>query len=105
MLAMAQNVCPVIGTTMEQLTSVVRMRVLHSGDHCGINAGVRSAHARSNSISPIAGGASLFDIALRTEIGGAVEAMHGRILSPRLGYPNEDGSLKLVQMVNLNGIW
>ena len=29
--------------------------------------------------------------------------MHGRILSPMfLGYPNEDGSLRLVQMVNPN---
>ena len=68
----------------------------------GINTGVAAAlMPEVKAFSPIAGGASLFDIALRTEIGGAVEAMHGRILSPMfLGYPNEDGSLKLVQMVN-----
>jgi len=68
----------------------------------GINTGVAAAlMPEVKAFSPIAGGASLFDIALRTEIGGAVEAMHGRILSPMfLGYPNEDGSLRLVQMVN-----
>ena len=57
--------------------------------------------------SPIAAGASLFDIALRTEIGGAVQAMHGQILVPMfLGYPNEDGSLRIVQMVEiLSATW
>ena len=62
----------------------------------GINSGVAAAlMPEVTAFSPIAGGASLFDIALRTEIGGAVEAMHGRILSPMfLGYPNEDGSLR-----------
>ena len=68
----------------------------------GINTAVAAAlMPEVKTFSPIAGGASLFDIALRTEIGGAVEAMHGRILSPMfLGYPNEDGSLRVVQMVN-----
>ena len=68
----------------------------------GINTAVAAAlMPEVKAFSPIAGGASLFDIALRTEIGGAVEAMHGRILSPMfLGYPNEDGSLRVVQMVN-----
>ena len=68
----------------------------------GINAAVAAAlMPEVEAFAPIAGGASLFDMALRTEIGGAVEAMHGRILTPMfLGYPNEDGSLRVVQMIN-----
>lgn len=68
----------------------------------GINTAVAAGvMPEVEAFSPIAGGASLFDMALRTEIGGAVEAMHGRILTPMfLGYPNEDGSLQLIQMVN-----
>ena len=69
----------------------------------GINTGVATAvMPEVEAFSPVAGGAGLFDMALRTEIGGAVEAMHGRIMSPLfLGYPNEeDGSLQIVQMVN-----
>jgi hypothetical protein len=68
----------------------------------GINAAVAAAvMPEVEAFSPIAGGASLFDMALRTEISGAVEAMHGRILAPMfMGYPNEDGSLRLIQMVN-----
>ena len=50
---------------------------------------------------PVVPGGGLLDIAVRTEIGGAVEAMVGRMMSPLiLGYPQEDGSLMLVQEVN-----
>jgi len=50
---------------------------------------------------PIAAGAGLLDMAMRTEIGGAVEAMQGRLMSPLfLGMPTDDGALELVQMVN-----
>ncbi len=50
---------------------------------------------------PVVPGGGLLDVALRTEIGGAVEAMVGRLMSPLiLGYAQEDGSLRLVQMVN-----
>ncbi len=51
--------------------------------------------------APIVAGAGLLDVALRTEIGGAVEAMHGRLMSPLfVGYPADDGSLTIVQVVN-----
>ena len=69
----------------------------------GINTGVAAAVMPDvEAFVPVAGGGGLFDMALRTEIGGAVEAMHGRIMSPLfLGYPDEDsGALKIVQMVN-----
>jgi len=46
-------------------------------------------------------GAGLLDTAFRTEIGGAVEAMVGRLLSPLvLGRPQDDGTLLITQMVN-----
>ena len=69
----------------------------------GINTGVAAAvMPEVEAFVPVAGGAGLFDMALRTEIGGAVEAMHGRIMSPLfLGYPDEEtGALTIVQMVN-----
>lgn len=69
----------------------------------GINSGVAAAvMPEVEAFVPVAGGAGLFDMALRTEIGGAVEAMHGRIMSPLfLGYPNEEtGELQIIQMVN-----
>ena len=69
----------------------------------GINSGVAAAvMPEIEAFAPVAGGGGLFDMALRTEIGGAVEAMHGRIMSPLfLGYPNEEtGALSIVQMVN-----
>jgi hypothetical protein len=51
--------------------------------------------------APIVPGAGIVDVAVRTEIGGAVEAMHGRLMAPLfLGYPNGDGSVRIVQMVN-----
>jgi len=46
-------------------------------------------------------GGGLLDVAFRTEIGGAVEAMHGRLMSPLiLGLPTDDGQLQVVQLVN-----
>ena len=74
--------------------------VILGGSLGGINTGVAAAvMPEVEAFSPVAGGAGLFDMALRTEIGGAVEAMHGRIMSPLfLGYPNEeDGSLQIIQ--------
>lgn len=51
--------------------------------------------------APVVPGGGLLDVAMRTEIGGAVEAMHGRIVSPLfLGYPVEGGGLRVTQMVN-----
>lgn len=51
--------------------------------------------------SPIVPGAGLVDIGTRTEIGGAVEAMVGRMMSPLfVGIPTEDGGLRIDQIVN-----
>ena len=51
--------------------------------------------------APVVAGGGLLDVAVRTEIGGAVEAMHGRLMSPLfLGYPQDDGTLRIVQEVN-----
>ncbi|MEC7988182.1 MAG: hypothetical protein VX278_23650 [Myxococcota bacterium] len=69
----------------------------------GINSAVAAAvMPEVEAFVPVAGGAGLFDMALRTEIGGAVEAMHGRIMGPLfLGYPVADSdALRIVQMVN-----
>ena len=51
--------------------------------------------------SPLVAGAGLLAVALRTEIGGAVESMHGRLMSPLfVGTPGDDGSLRIDQVVN-----
>jgi hypothetical protein len=68
----------------------------------GINTAVAAAIVDEvEAWAPVVPGGGLLDVAFRTEIGGAVEAMHGRLLSPLFfGYPNGDGSLRIVQMVN-----
>ena len=46
-------------------------------------------------------GAGLLDVGFRTKIGGAVEAMHGRLWGVLiLGAPQKDGSLQLYQRAN-----
>jgi hypothetical protein len=51
--------------------------------------------------APVVAGGGLLDVAFRTEIGGAVEAMHGRLMSPLFfGYPTKEGGLRITQMVN-----
>ena len=68
----------------------------------GINAGVAAAvMPEVESFAPIVPGGGLLDVAMRTEIGGAVEAMAGRLMTPLfLGYPDENGGLRIDQMVN-----
>lgn len=68
----------------------------------GINTAVAAAVVDEvRAWAPVVPGGGLLDVAFRTEIGGAVEAMHGRLMSPIfLGYPQEDGSLQVVQLVN-----
>lgn len=69
----------------------------------GINSAVAAAvMPEVTAFAPISAGGGLLDMALRTEIGGAVEAMHGRLQSPLfVGYPSEDSSsLQVVQIVN-----
>ncbi len=75
---------------------------ISGGSLGGIVSGVAaSVMPEVTAFAPIAGGANLLDMAVRTEIGGAIEAMHGRLMTPLfLGYPAEDGSLDIVQMVN-----
>jgi len=68
----------------------------------GINIAVAAAVIDEGTAwVPIVPGGGLLDIALRTEISGAVEAMDGRLMSPLiLGTPQKDGSLLITQMVN-----
>lgn len=68
----------------------------------GINTAVAAAVIDEvTAWAPVVPGGGLLDVAFRTEIGGAVEAMHGRLMSPLfLGYPTGDGGLRVVQMVN-----
>jgi hypothetical protein len=68
----------------------------------GINAAVAAAvMPEVESVVPIVPGGGLIDVAVGTEIGGAVEAMVGRLISPMfLGRPVGDGTLQVTQMVN-----
>ncbi len=50
--------------------------------------------------APIVSGAGLLDIAMRSDIGGALEAMAGRLMTPMFyGQINDDGDLDIIQMV------
>ncbi len=68
----------------------------------GINAAVAAAVIPEvQAWAPIVPGGGLLDVAVRTQIGGAVEAMSGRLMTPMLlGHPTGDGGLSVVQMVN-----
>jgi len=75
---------------------------LFGGSLGGINVGVAAAVMPDvDAFVPAVPGAGLLDVGMRTQIGGAVEAMFGRLVSPLfLGYPQDDGSLLIVQSVN-----
>lgn len=68
----------------------------------GINAAVAAPVIPDvTAWSPIVPGAGLVDVGMRTEIGGAVEAMVGRLMSPMfVGLPTGDGGLQVVQITN-----
>jgi hypothetical protein len=69
----------------------------------GINSGVAAGVIPGvTAWIPVVSGAGLLDVGTRTEIGGAVEAMVGRLISPFfIGRPNEtDGTLDIIQVVN-----
>lgn len=68
----------------------------------GINAAVAAAVIPEvDAWAPIVPGGGLLDVAVRTTIGGAVEAMAGRLMTPMLlGHPTGDGGLNVVQLVN-----
>ena len=76
--------------------------MLAGGSLGGIVNGVAAAvmpEVRAN--APIVAGGGLMDISTRAPTGGAVEAMHGKVMSPFiLGYAQEDGRLRITQMVN-----
>lgn len=68
----------------------------------GINSAVAAGvMPEVESFAPVVAGGGLVDVATRTEIGGAVEAMAGRLMTPMfVGYPAEGGGLRVVQIVN-----
>ncbi len=68
----------------------------------GINSAVAAAISEQvGAWAPVVPGGGLLDIAFRTEIGGAVEAMHGRLMSPLfVGATTEDGALQIQQVAN-----
>ena len=75
---------------------------LFGGSLGGINAGVAASVLPDvDAFVPAVPGAGLLDVGMRTEIGGAVEAMFGRLVTPMfVGYPQDDGSLQVYQLVN-----
>ena len=68
----------------------------------GINASVAAAvMPELTAVIPIVSGGGLLDIGLRSDIGGALEAMVGRLVTPILvGRPAADGSIDVIQLVN-----
>ncbi len=76
--------------------------VVLGGSLGGINTAVAAAVVDEvDAWAPVVPGGGLLDVAFRTEIGGAVEAMHGRLMSPLIiGIPTEDGQLQVAQLVN-----
>jgi hypothetical protein len=75
---------------------------LVGGSLGGINAAVAApVIPEITAWAPIVPGGGTLDIGVRTEIGGAVEALVGRLMTPLfLGYPDGSGGLDVVQMVN-----
>ncbi|MCB9743422.1 MAG: hypothetical protein H6740_12540 [Alphaproteobacteria bacterium] len=75
---------------------------IFGGSLGGINAGVAAGVIPEvTAWAPIVPGAGLVDVGTRTEIGGAVEAMVGRMMSPLfVGIPDEAGGLEILQIVN-----
>lgn len=73
---------------------------ISGGSLGGINSGVAAAVIPEvSSFTSVVPGGGIVDIGIRTEIGGAVEAFVGRLMTPLiLGYPEGEG-LRLVQMV------
>ncbi|MBT3221212.1 MAG: hypothetical protein HN348_19190, partial [Proteobacteria bacterium] len=68
----------------------------------GINTSVAAAvMPEITAWTPIVAGGGLLDLSMRTEIGGAVEAMVGTMLTPMfVGYPNDSNGLDIVQVVS-----
>ncbi len=75
---------------------------LLGGSLGGIDAGIAAAvEPEFTAVVPVVGGGGLMDIGWRSNLGGVVEALVGRLLGPFiLGFPNEDGTLRISQYVN-----
>ena len=75
---------------------------LFGGSLGGINVGVAAPVLPNvDAFAPVVPGAGLLDVGMRTQIGGAVEAMFGRLVTPMfVGYPQDDGTLQVYQLVN-----
>lgn len=68
----------------------------------GINGAVASAvMPEVSAFIPIVGGGGFMDIGWRSDLGGVVEAVPGRLMSPMfIGLPQTDGRLEIAQLVN-----
>ena len=68
----------------------------------GINASVAAGvMPEITAFVPVVSGGGLLDIGLRSNIGGALEAMVGRLVTPMfIGRPGEAGSIDVYQVVN-----
>ena len=76
--------------------------MLAGGSLGGIVAGVAApVMPEIKAIAPIVAGGGLMDISTRAPTGGAVEAMHGKLMTPMfLGRPTDDGGITISQYVN-----
>ncbi|RME20353.1 MAG: hypothetical protein D6798_20650 [Deltaproteobacteria bacterium] len=68
----------------------------------GINSAVAAAvMPEVRAFSPVVPGGGLLDVAVRSDLGGVVSAVIGRMITPLiLGLPTDDGGLQVVQYVN-----
>lgn len=75
---------------------------IFGGSLGGINVGVAAGVLKDvQTFIPVVPAGGIVDVGTRTLIGGAVEAFVGRLVSPIiLGLPEEDGRVRVVQMVN-----
>ncbi len=71
----------------------------------GINTAVAAAvMPEVDAFSPIVPGGGLLDVAVRSDLGGVISAVVGRMISPMLlGVPDGAGGLEIVQLVNAYG--
>ncbi|MCK6529218.1 hypothetical protein L6R50_17235 [Myxococcota bacterium] len=74
---------------------------LMGGSLGGIDSAIAGAvEPEFEAVVPVVAGGGLMDIGWRSNLGGVVEALVGRLLGPLLlGLPGEDGTLRIVQYV------
>jgi hypothetical protein len=94
------NGVPDLGTTSARYFYV-------GGSLGGINSTVAAAIEPSvTATAAVVSGGGLLDIGTRSNIGGAVEALSGRLWSPLfLGIPDGEGGLDVLQHVNSGFMW